>query len=145
MSEQQGQLTGASTKMAAGLQGKLDVLEAQLEKSQESARLSSRHLASAIRGEGQWSPSGGCPGVRCAGVSIAPSIRLPAVGSALGAVVGWFALWIQLTHWRGRKLEAIREWPVHASLGRWRVAIWTTAGAVVLGVASNRIYDALKS
>lgn len=76
---------------------------------------------------------------------IAPSIGMPGVGSAIGGFVAWVALWIQLTYWRGQKLEAVRDWPVHALLGRWRGWMWTGAGAVLLGVASNRIYDALKS
>ena len=145
-SEQQDRLTGVSQAMASGLREKVDVLETQLEKSQESALVAARHLAQiqfAAKAVGAL-----LLGVVVFGAGaywIAPSIGMPEVSSAIGGAVAWVALWIQLTHWRGQKLEAVREWSIHASFGRWRGWMWTGAGAVFLSVASNRIYDALKS
>ena len=145
-SEQQEPPAGASEAMVFGLREKVDVLETQLEKSQESALVAARHLA-------QMRFAAKAVGILLLGVvvfgagayRIAPSIRMPEVGCAIGVVVAWVALWIQLTHRRGQKLEAVREWSIHASLGRWRGWMWTGAATVLLGVASNRIYDALKS
>ena len=145
-SEQQDRLTGASKAMASGLREKVDVLETKLEKSQESALVAARYLAQirfAAKAVGAL-----LLGVVVFGAGaywIAPSIGMPEVGSAIGGAVAWVALWIQLTHWRGEKLEAVRDWSIHASFGRWRGWMWTGAGAVILGVVSNHIYDALKS
>ena len=132
--------------MASGLREKVDVLETKLEKSQESALVAARHLAQ-IRFAAE-AVGALLLGVVVFGAGahwIAPSIGMPEVGSAIGGAVAWVALWIQLTHRRGEKLEAVRDWSIHASFGRWRGWMWTGAGAVILSVASNRIYDALKS
>ena len=145
-SEQQERLTGASKAMASGFREKVDVLETRLEKSEERDLVAARHLA-------QIRFAAMAVGTLLLGVvvfgagayRIAPSIGMPEVGSAIGGAVAWVALWIQLTHRRGQKLEAVKEWSIHASLGRWRGWMWTGAGAVLLGVASSRIYDALKS
>ena len=124
----------------------LDLSPFWLEKSQESDLVAARHLA-------QIRFAAMAVGTLLLGVVvfgagaylIAPSIGMPEVNSAIGGAVAWVALWIQLTHRRGQKLEAVREWSLHASFGRWRGWMWTGAVAVLLGVASNRIYDALKS
>ena len=145
-SEQQERLTGASKAIASGLREKVALLETQLEKSQESALVAARHrvqirfaamavdillLGVVVFGAGAY--------------RIARSIGMPEMGFAIGGAVAWVALWIQLTHRRGQKLEAVREWSIHASLGRWRGWMWTGAGAVLVSVASDHIYDALKS
>ena len=145
-SEQQERLTGASMAIASGLREKVALLETQLEKSQENALVAARHRV-------QIRFAAMAVGILLLGVvvfgagayRIAPSIGMPEMGFAIGGAVAWVALWIQLTHRRGQKLEAVREWSIHASLGRWRGWMWTGAGAVLVGVASNRIYDALKS
>ena len=152
-SEQQERLTEASKAMASGLrkkvgvlEEKMGVLETKLEKTQESDLVAARHLA-------QIRFAAMAVGTLLLGVVvfgagaylIAPSIGMPEVSSAIGGAVAWVALWIQLTHRRGQKLEAVREWSLHASFGRWRGWMWTGAVVVLLGVASNRIYDALKS
>ena len=145
-SEQQERLTGASKDMVSDLREKVDVLETQIEKSQESALVAARHLAQirfAAKAVGAL-----LLGVVVFGAGaywIAPSIGMPEVGSAIGWAVAWVALWIQLTHRRGQKLEAVREWSIYASFGRWRGWMWTGAVAVILSVAGNGIYDALKS
>jgi hypothetical protein len=146
MSEQQERLTGASTKVASGLKERVESLEAQLDNSRESARVAARHLAQVrFASKAGATLFVGLVMFGAVGYSVAPSIGFHSLGSALGSAVAWVALWIQLTHWRGEKVEPVRDWPLHVSLGRWRLAMWTTAGAVVLGVASNRIYDALKT
>ena len=138
-SEQQERLTGASKDMVSDLREKVDVLETQIEKT-------ARHLAQirfAAKAVGAL-----LLGVVVFGAGaywIAPSIGMPEVGSAIGWAVAWVALWIQLTHRRGQKLEAVREWSIYASFGRWRGWMWTGAVAVILSVAGNGIYDALKS
>ena len=145
-SEQQERLAEASKTTASGLREKMNVLKTQLKESQESALFAARHLA-------QIRFAAMAVGTLLFGVvvfgavayRIAPSIGMPAMNSAIGGAVAWIALWIQLTHRRGQKLEAVREWPIYASLGRWRGWMWTGAGVILLGVASNRIYDALKS
>jgi hypothetical protein len=146
MSEQQERLTGASTRVASGLKDRVDTLEAQLENSRESARLAACRLEQVrFASKAGGALFAGVLVFGAIGYWIAPAIGFHRVGSAVGSAVAWVALWIQLTHWRGQRVEAVRGWPAHASLGRWRVAMWAAAGAVVLGVASNRIYDALKS
>ena len=145
-SEQQERLTGASSAMASGLREKVGVLESKLEKSQESDLVAARHLAQ-IRFAAMTVATLLLGVVVCGagGYLIAPSIGMPEVSSAIGAAVAWVALWIQLTHRRGQKLEAVREWSIYVSFGRWRGWMWTGAVAVLLGVASNRISDTLKS
>ena len=145
-SEQQDRLTGASQAMVSGLREKVDVLETQVEKSQESAVVAARHLARirfAAKTVGVLLL--GVVGFGSGAYWIAPSIGMPEVNSAIGGAVAWVALWTQLTHWRGEKQEAIRDWSIHASLGRWRRWIWTVAGGILVGVASTRISDVLRA
>ena len=148
--EQQERLTGASKAMASGLREKVDVLETQLKtqlkKSKESALVAARHLAQTrFAAMAVGTLLLGAVVFGAGAYRIAPSIGMSEVGSVIGGAVAWVALWTQLTHWRGQKLEAVREWSIHASLGRWRGWMWTGAGAILLSVASNRIYDVLKS
>ena len=132
--------------MASGLREKVDVLETKLEKSEDSALVAARHLA-------QIRFAAKAVGALLLGVVvfgsgaywIAPSIGMPEVNSAIGGAVAWIALWIQLTHRRGEKQEVIRDWSIHASLGRWRRWIWTGAGGILLSVVGTRISDVLQS
>jgi hypothetical protein len=136
-------LAGNATTEAQTLTGKVSDLEGELRRSREAAVAAERALE---RGRFLWKTAGALiAGLGVTGIVVYNVVPLSGVRGAIGGLTIWLAAWIQLAHWLGQKSEAVREWPPFVTFCRWRGAFWGGAGAILLGVVSNRIYDALKA
>ncbi len=136
-------LAGNATTEAQTLTGKVSDLEGELQRSREAAVAAERALE---RGRFLWRTGGALvAGLVVTGVVVYNVGSLGGVRGAIGGATIWLAAWIQLAHWLGQKSEAVREWPPFVTFCRWRATLWAAAGALFLGVMSNRINDALKA
>jgi hypothetical protein len=143
LAESQKQLAGNATTEAQTLTGKVSDLEEELRRSREAAVAAERALE---RGRFLWKTIGALvAGLALTGIVVYSVGSLRGVRGVLGGAATWLAAWIQVAHWLGQKSESVREWPPFVTFCRWRGALWTGAGAILLGVVSNRIYDALKA
>jgi hypothetical protein len=136
---------GAAATLTEELRERLGTVELELKQRNERSRQAEIH-GRRVRFASTAAATliAGLLGLGILAYWLAARMALDPPRAVLGTIVAWSALWIQIVYWRGQRVAAIKTWAPYSLFCRCRGAIWTVAGALLLGVTSNRVYDVLK-